>query len=93
LQFVTFYCITRKTICTGVNHVKTKTNLLKPRLLIEADAKQALPRSQQSGSDAKQALPRSQQSGYCITYLRVKSERCQQRSMLSAVLINIKCFE
>jgi len=33
LQFATFYCITKKTIFTVVNHVKTETNLLKPRLL------------------------------------------------------------
>jgi len=43
--------------------------------------------------NAKQALPRSQQSGYYIAYLSLKNERCQQWSMLSALLVIIKCFE
>jgi len=55
-----------------------KQNLLKPRLF---------------KANAKRALLRSQQSGYCIAYLSLKSERCQQWSMLSALLVNIKCFE
>jgi len=43
--------------------------------------------------NAKQALSKSQQSGYYIAYLSLKSERCQQWSMLSVLLVNIKCFE
>jgi len=35
----------------------------------------------------------SKASGYYIAYLSLKSERCQQWSMLSALLVNIKCFE
>ena len=41
----------------------------------------------------KQALSRSQQSGYYIACLSLKSDRCQQWSMLSALLVHIKCFE
>jgi len=41
----------------------------------------------------KQALSRSQQSGYNKACLSLKSERCKQWSMLSALLVNIKCFE
>jgi len=52
-----------------VNHVKTKTNLLKPRLM----------------ANAKRPLSRSQQSGYYIVYLSLKSERCQQCSMLQRI--------
>jgi len=39
LQFATFHCITRKTIFAVANHVKTKTNMLKSRLLCQMQNK------------------------------------------------------
>ena len=50
-------------------------------------------KQKQVGKIAKKALSRSQQSGYYTACLSLKSERCQQWSMLSALLVNIKCFE
>jgi len=66
------YYITRKTIFTIVNHGKRKTHLLKPRLQMQN----------------KHCQEASKASGYYIAYLRLKSERCQQWSMLSALLVN-----